>query len=127
MQQSQPEQTKPLLDPKAVARIRAPKEEDHINLVEQIGLLLRFAISPSAEKAFLETPMVKDVYNNNNAYQRVILNRYFATTMYRFRANNPVNITGAIPLLFNDGFTEDWLSIMKDYVIPFIKNNKIMC
>lgn len=124
---AQNETIKPLLDPKSIARIQAPKTLEHINLVEQVGLLLRFTISPETEVTFLSDPMVKDVYNANDAYQRVILNRYFATMFYRFRANNPVNVTGVIPLLINDGFSEDWLSLMKDYVIPFIKNNKVMC
>jgi hypothetical protein len=104
-----------------------PRAHDQINLVEAIELQLKFQISPLAASLFANDLGIKDVANKSEDIQRVIINRYFSRLLFTFKANNKtINVTGGVSLLINDGYTDDWLKIMIQAFIPYIKINQIM-
>ena len=75
---------------------------------------------------FINDPYVKDSANKNPVVQRIELNRYFMTALLRYRAKEYKIVYGILPYLIVDGYVEDWITIMRTIIIPFIINNNVL-
>lgn len=64
--------------------------------------------------------------NSEEGVQQITINRYFSNKLLVFRANNDVDITNIIIALVNDSSAEDWFTLFKTIVIPFMNKYRIL-
>ena len=102
-----------------------PKPGDH-NLVELVVLHLNALKGTKEANVFISDPSISNVYKLNPNSQRVIINKYFLNRLLIFRTISKEPVVGIITLLGNDGITEDWITLMKEFVLPFIAENKVL-
>lgn len=97
-----------------------------INHIQAISGILEKTISPSAKDQFLNNEVIKLSNKLPSSLQRVVINRYFQTTLLQWRARGTVPVYPIIPMLCDDGDDENWLSLFVQFVIPFLRENSIM-
>lgn len=102
-----------------------PATEGDINLVEQIAYLLEEYVGPYAKKCFLSDPDIAGVVGLSSVAQRFIINKYFVNVMLIYRGVGGNRVDLVMGMLANDGELEDYYSINKHIVFPFMKDNKI--
>ena len=62
----------------------------------------------------------------NPVVQRILLNRYLTHKLLVYRSVSGVNVTEILPFMASDGYVEDWLSLMKEIVLPFVVANSVL-
>ena len=90
----------------------------HRELVEYLGNI--------AGEEFITSPEVSSVLTALPEVQRVIINRYFITKLFRFRYYNNIDVLGPLSNLISDGTYTDWFYCFKTYVMPFLKENNVL-
>ena len=102
-----------------------PKPGDH-NLVDLIVLHLNALKATKEANVFMSNPSIANVYKLNPNSQRVIINKFLLNRLLIFRTISKESVTDIITLLANDGITEDWITLMKEFVLPFIAKNEVL-
>jgi len=115
-----------MIDKTAFSMFNMPPQPNDPNLVELIKLHLEAAEAPDEAQAFLSIPEIQNVMNLNPVSQRVIINRVLTTVLLKLRAMEETVVIHMVPLLANDGLLEDWITLMKEFVIPFLVSNKVL-
>ena len=109
-----------------VVMFYAPRQTNDVDMVGMVGLILKDMVHEIAAHTFINDPMISNVKDLSSASQRVIINRYFINLFLKYRFTSGNNVELQILSLVNDGFIEDWFKLFKLYIIPFIKDNKIL-
>lgn len=99
---------------------------NHINLLKFVGDMLEKSISKSASDEFLNDPFVKVSYNMPTSIQRIIINRYFHTLLFKWRSSSSTPIFHIIPMLCDDGDDDNWAKLFVQFVLPFLRENYVM-
>ena len=102
-----------------------PKPGEH-NLVELVVLHLNALEGTKEANVFMANPSIANVYKLNPNSQRVIINKFLLNRLLIFRTISKEPVTDIITLLANDGITEDWITLMKEFVLPFIAKNEVL-
>ena len=114
------------IDQNNVSMFYTPRQSYDVDMVGMIDLILKEMIHEVAAQTFINDPMIKDIKDLSSASQRVIVNRYFISLFLRYRFLSGKNVEMQILSLVNDGYIEDWFKLFKLYIVPFIKDNKIL-
>lgn len=114
------------IDQNNVSMFYAPRQVNDVDMVGMIDLILKEMIHEVAAHTFINDPMIKNIKDLSSASQRVIVNRYFISLFLRYRFFSGKNVEMQILSLVNDGYIEDWFKLFKLYIVPFIKDNKIL-
>ena len=104
----------------------AVRAKTDMDMVFIVNLHLKETVSAEAAEAFLSNPMIMSVADATTGVQRIVVNRYFVNKLLIFRSQNEVPIIDVMPLLVNDGPIEDWFTLFKLFIAPFLKNNSIV-
>ena len=102
-----------------------PKQGDY-NLVDLVVLHLNALEATKEANVFMANPSIANVYKLNPNSQRVIINKFLLNRLLIFRTISKESVTDIITLLANDGITEDWITLMKEFVLPFIAKNEVL-
>ncbi len=111
---------------KNLEKLQAVRDPKEINMVFITGLHLENTVSPSAAENFSNDPYIKLVESSEEGVQQITINRYFGNKLLIFRASNEVDITDVILALVNDASAEDWFTLFRTIVIPFINKYRIL-
>jgi len=115
-----------MIDHTAFNMFNMPPQPNDPNLVEIIKLHLEALEANDEAKVFLSLPEIESIKKLNPVSQRVIINRVLTTALLKLRTLEETVVIHMVPLLANDGLLEDWITLMKEFVIPFIANNKVL-
>lgn len=103
-------------------RKRLPDENDLVKITAQsIGEVL----SNAAVDTFNKAPTIATIRDLNPNAQRVVINKYFGDVLLIARSKKDVIIKDAFPLLINDGTEQDWATLIRTVILPFIKKHHI--
>jgi len=97
-----------------------------VNYVDLIASYIGGKNNHSDAMIFKNSIDIQNVTKLNQMVQRVVINRYLTNKLLIFRTRSNVNINGILPLLANDGLNEDWLTVVREFVIPFIKDHRVL-
>lgn len=103
-------------------RKRDVTEVDLVKITEQA---ITEVLSATAAKTFLSSPTIMSIKDLNPNAQRVTINKYFGDNFLIARSSKDIIIKDAFPLLINDGTDQDWATIIRTVILPFIKTNHI--
>lgn len=106
--------------------VNATRNPDEINLVDTIhGYLINAGLIQEAD-VFLNDPNISTIRNKINLLQRYVLNRYFTIQIYNAELTG-VNVNGLEEryMLMPDGTDNEWLSMFRRRVVPFLIANRI--
>lgn len=98
---------------------------EETDLVQVTASSIKEVLSETAMKTFLSSPTIKQVADLNPGSQRVIINKYFGDVLLIARADKQIVIKEAFPLLINDGTVQDWATLIRTVILPFIKKHHI--
>ena len=110
----------------AVDIFNIPPQPGEINLVDFVISHLNANEATSESNVFMVDAMIKSIYKLNANSQRVIINKYLLKSLLHFRTIVKKEVIDVISFLANDGLMEDWITLMKEFVIPFIATNKVL-
>lgn len=79
----------------------------------------------NAGNLFRGDPIIASVVSKTSNVQRVMINRYFTNLLLVFRSKKDVNVTDVLFYLVSDGYVEDWFTLFRTYVIPFLNTNNV--
>ena len=103
-----------------------PRQPGDLNLVDLIaGHIDTIDTSKKVSKLFLNNNDIKSIYGKNQVVQRLIINRIFITELLVYRSTSGKVINNVLPFIANDGYIEDWVTLMKEIVLPFFITNNI--
>jgi hypothetical protein len=103
-----------------------PRQLDDINLVSILGINISALGGDDVLPSFNNEMVGLGIVNANPVVQRILLNRYLTNKLLIFRSVKGVNVTEVLPFMVSDGYVEDWLSLMKEIVLPFIITNGVL-
>lgn len=103
-----------------------PLNPTDINLAELVAEHIKTGANEVESELFLNSKDIQSVYKLNQVSQRVVINRYLSNQLLIFRSLVAVNINNVLPFLANDGLTEDWITVISTFVVPFIKQHKVL-
>jgi len=103
-----------------------PLKPGELNLVELVAIHIKEGAGIDASNIFISDSNIASVFKLNQVSQRVVINRYLSNRMLIFRALSNVNINNVLPFLANDGLTEDWITVISEFVVPFFKEHKVL-
>ena len=110
----------------AMAEYNKQREDNDFNMVFLVAKHLEVDLgNKAAADLFLNDPMIISVKDKVNNVQRVMINRYFTNLLLMFRATIAVNVTDVIYYLVSDGYIEDWFTLFRTYIIPFLKTKNV--
>ena len=103
-----------------------PRQPGDLNLVDLlVSHMDTIDTSKKISKLFLNNSDIKSIYNKNQVVQRLIINRIFITELLVYRSTSGKVINNVLPFIANDGYIEDWVTLMKEIVLPFFITNNI--
>jgi len=110
----------------AMAEYNKQREDNDFNMVFLVAKHLEVDLgNKAAADLFLNDPMIISVKDKVSNVQRVMINRYFTNLLLMFRATIAVNVTDVIYYLVSDGYIEDWFTLFRTYIIPFLKTKNV--
>lgn len=111
---------------KTVNMFYTPLLEGEVDLVMLLALHIKENIDQFNSDVFKNHPMISSIIGLNQASQRITINRFLMTRLLMFRSLFGVNINNILPFTANDGLTEDWITVMKEFMIPFLTEHKVL-
>ena len=103
-----------------------PRQPGDLNLVDLIASHIdTIDTSKKVSKLFLNNNDIKSIHDKNQVVQRLIINRIFITELLVYRSTSGKVINNVLPFIANDGYIEDWITLMKEIVLPFFITNNI--
>jgi len=103
-----------------------PREVGDLDLVTLVRINIdSIAGNEEHGKAFLNIPDIKFCMKANPVAQRMIINRVLVNKLLIFRSENEKSINGVLPFIANDGYLEDWVTLLKEIVLPFCIENSV--
>ena len=109
-----------------MAEYNKQREDNDFNMVFLVAKHLEVDLgNKAAADLFLNDPMIISVKDKVSNVQRVMINRYFTNLLLMFRATIAVNVTDVIYYLVSDGYIEDWFTLFRTYIIPFLKTKNV--
>jgi len=102
-----------------------PRAKNEIDLVTKVYELIKKNSGKKHARKFIQDKDILIIKDLNPISQRVIINKYFSTSLFKIRHNNNIRIANLLTFLVNDGTETDWLKIMENIFIPELKNKKI--
>ena len=102
----------------------APRAPGDLNLVTLIADHIATK-NKDYSKRFLNNPDIKSIYDKNQVVQRIIINRLFITELLVYRSVSGNIINNVLPFIANDGYIEDWVTLMKEIILPYFITNNI--
>lgn len=109
-----------------IDKFSTPRTEEEVNMVFHVTNILKETVGETASINFSNNPMIVTIGNLSTESQRVIINRYFINLFLSYRFVHNKNVELQILSLVNDGYVEDWFKLFKEYIVPFIKENKLL-
>ena len=103
-----------------------PPVEGEVNLVDIIYYFLSECGDGVAASLFLQHNDVQNVAKLNSATQRVVINSVLLNVLLAFRHICDINVNVVLPILANDGDTADWIELVKEMIVPFLLENKVL-
>ena len=104
-----------------------PRKLDDIDLV---GILTENIIAlggtPAVVANFHAGVVSAQIIGANPVVQRILLNRYLTNKLLVHRSVVGTNVTEILPFMASDGYVEDWLTLMKEIVLPFVVANAVL-
>lgn len=97
-----------------------------VNLIMSIGDILERSISKSAGDSFKNDPFISVAINMPSNIQRIIINKYFHSLLFKWRAHSSTPVYHIIPMLCDDGDDENWAKLFVQFVVPFLRENCVM-
>lgn len=125
-------------------RKRHPSEVDIVNVMANEFLMYYGLI---AEVNFRKFPLIVEVAELNPITQRIQINTFFRSILYRYRSfieneiNNNKDLTSEdiermtiigthmyriMPFITEESDTEDWVKTIREHVIPFFKQERLL-
>lgn len=102
-----------------------PAEANDGNLVDITANLLEEYIDTNAKTYFLSDPEIIGIRSLTSQVQRFMINKYFSRLLLKYRAAYNIRVDGVITMLADDGYAEDWITINKHFLFPFLRDHKI--
>lgn len=103
-----------------------PPVEDEVNLVDIVYYFMSECGDGVAASLFLQHSDVQNVAKLNSATQRVVINSVLLNALLAFRHISNTNVNVVLPILANDGDTGDWIELVKEMIVPFVLENKVL-
>lgn len=76
--------------------------------------------------AFFNNADIQLVKNKNQVVQRFIINRVLINKLLVYKSlRQEVVINDVLPYIANDGYLEDWVTLLKEIVLPFFIKNDV--
>jgi len=97
-----------------------------INLVSIVYDHIVVLYSKEAANKFAADKMIKDIAAAEEPMQRMIINRYIVRILLVYRSLKNVDVSGIITMATAEGVTEDWLTILRMVVIPFLSKQDVI-
>lgn len=104
----------------------AERNTTDADLVTLVHKALEEYLGSMAADDFINNSDIVTVATALPEVQRVIINRYFVTKLFRYRFNNNVDVLPALSNLISDGTYVDWFYCFKTYVMPFLKEHNVL-
>ena len=117
---------KGIMDEAALSIFNRPIAPGEVNLIEVIASYIDHYGYEIGLHVYVNDSGIKSVALSTPPVQRIMINRYFVYQFMIYRSLTGNNVSNVLPFLANDGDTEDWLTIMREVVIPFVKENNIL-
>ena len=103
-----------------------PLKPGELNLVDLVAAHIKEGVNIETSNIFISDNNIAGVFKLNQISQRVVINRYLINRLLIFRALANVNVNNVLPFLANDGLTEDWITVISEFVVPFLKEHKVL-
>jgi len=99
---------------------------NELNLVGLIGEHFKASVDITTSNLFIGNSDIASVFTLNQIAQRVTINRYLTRVLLIYRSLTGININNILPYMANDGLTEDWVTVMKEFVVPYFKEQNVL-
>jgi len=111
----------------AVELFYRKRKKDEPDLHSLASMYIKSIVGERALSIFNADPMIISIGDLNPNSQRININRWLIHTLLVFRAKNDnVDINSVLGLVTNESSIEDWATILKDLILPFFKENKVL-
>jgi hypothetical protein len=120
-----PQETQPIVS--ALDLYNTPRAPGDINLVELIADHISSLSSGNVDmvNSFKTNNIIATVYDGNQVIQRTTINRYLTTRLLIYRSMTGAVINHIYPYIANQGLLEDWVTLLRNIVLPFFIANNI--
>jgi len=115
-----------MVDANAMAMFYKEPEEGELNLVTLVAEHLNSYEESIEGDVFKQSSDIIHASKLNMLAQRVVINRYLFNKLLIYRSMTDIEVVNTVQFLANDGLTEDWITLMKEFVIPFVVHNKVL-
>ena len=104
-----------------------PRQPGDLDLITIIRVNIDALANGNDEhgKAFLRIPDIKYHIKANPVAQRLVINRVLVNKLLVWRSENDKTINNVLPFIANDGYLEDWVTLLKEIVLPFCVENSV--
>lgn len=110
----------------AMDEFNRPRDPEDYDMVYLVTRHMEEALdNKTAAIMFKNDPMVQGVVNKTSNVQRIMINRYFTNLLLIFRSKKDVVVNDVLYYLVSDGYVEDWFTLFRTQVIPFLNTNKV--
>jgi len=104
-----------------------PRKPDDIDLVAILTQHISALGGGTMIPKFHAEANALGIIGANPVVQRILLNRYLTNKLLVFRSVNPNAIVyDMLPLMAPDGYIEDWLTLQKESVMPYVVANAVL-
>ena len=114
------------LNPETINMYSIPRAEGEKNMVDHVYIVLKDMVSESAANKFFNSLDIVTIYDLSTTVQRHFINRYFIRLLLSSRFTHNINVLIPINYLVYDGYVEDWFTLFKTYIVPFINESKLL-
>ena len=114
------------LNPETINMYSIPRAEGDINMVDHVYIVLKDMVSESAANKFFNSLDIVTIYDLSTTVQRHFINRHFIRLLLSSRFTHNINVLIPINYLVYDGYIEDWFTLFKTYIVPFINESKLL-
>lgn len=103
----------------------------NMNLKLMVAEILRQELNQSDAELFLQDSNVaclsdeSDIPADEHLMQRSVINNFFVSLLFRFRARSEVSIIHKLPYLTIQGRSEDWVALFRTFIVPFIREHDV--
>jgi len=106
----------------AIEQYDQDKPENDIDLIQTVrDILINVGLGPRLSDAFDSSKYIIDAIGRTSDIQRFLLNRYWELQLMSHDGNTMEERYCLIP----NGTTEEWITLFKTKIVPFILDNNL--
>lgn len=103
-----------------------PIREGEQDLIAEVSDKIKVNIGEESAAMFMQHHIVAPAIGINPVFQRVSINRWLRMIVLSYREIDDICVTGVISYIIDDGNDVDWLTLLDDLIIPFLREHNVI-